>query len=54
LIGTFVSEIEVAVVSFAADEACDALLVVKIAEAGTAAAVAGGDALCFLFCSIGE
>jgi hypothetical protein len=39
------------VVSFAADEAWDALLCVKTAEAGTAVA-AGGGALCFLFCSI--
>jgi hypothetical protein len=39
------------VVSFATDEAWDALLGVKTAEAGTAAAAAGG-ALCFLFCSI--
>jgi hypothetical protein len=43
---------KVAVVSFAADEAWDALLGVKIAEAGTTAA--GGGALCFLLCSIGE
>jgi hypothetical protein len=40
------------VVSFAIDEALDALLGVKTAEAGTAAAAAGGGALCFLFCSI--
>jgi hypothetical protein len=40
------------VVSFAADEAWDALLGVKTAEAGTAAAAAGGGALCFLLCSI--
>jgi hypothetical protein len=39
------------VVSLAADEAWDALLGVKTAEAGTAAAVGGG-ALCFLLCSI--
>jgi hypothetical protein len=37
------------VVSFAADEAWDALLGVKTAKAGT---MAGGDALCFLLCSI--
>jgi hypothetical protein len=37
------------VVSFATAEAWDALLGVKTAEAGTAAA--GGSALCFLFCS---
>jgi hypothetical protein len=37
------------VVSFAADEAWDALLGVKTAEAGMAA---GGGALCFLLCSI--
>jgi hypothetical protein len=41
-------------VSFAADEAWDALLGVKTAEAGTAVAAADGDALCFLLCSIGE
>jgi hypothetical protein len=40
------------VVSFAADEACDALFRVKTAEAGTAAAAAGGGALYFLLCSI--
>jgi hypothetical protein len=40
------------VVSFAADEAWDALLGVKTAEAGTAAATAGGGALCFHLCSI--
>jgi hypothetical protein len=39
------------VVSFAADEARDALLGVKTTEAGTAV---GGGALCFLLCSIGE
>jgi hypothetical protein len=39
------------VFSFAADEAWDALLGVKTAEAGTAAAVGSG-ALCFLLCSI--
>jgi hypothetical protein len=38
-------------VSFAADEAWDALLGVKTAEAGTTAA-AGSGALCFLLCSI--
>jgi hypothetical protein len=43
------------VVSFAADEAWDALLGVKTAEAGTTVAVeGGGGALCFLLCSIGE
>jgi hypothetical protein len=40
------------VVSFASDEAWDALLGVKTAEAGTTAAVAGGGALHFLLCSI--
>jgi hypothetical protein len=40
------------VVSFAADEAWDALLGVKTVEAGMAAAAAGGGALCFLLCSI--
>jgi hypothetical protein len=40
------------VVSFAADEACNALLGVKTAEASTTAAAAGGGALCFLLCSI--
>jgi hypothetical protein len=40
------------VVSFASDEAWDALLGVKTAEAGTAAAAAGGGALCFLLSSI--
>jgi hypothetical protein len=40
------------VVSFATDEAFDALLGVKTAEAGMALAVAGGGALCFLLCSI--
>jgi hypothetical protein len=43
--------LKVAVVSFAADEAWDALLGVKTAKVGTAAA-AGGGALCFLLCSI--
>jgi hypothetical protein len=38
------------VVSFAADDAWDALLGVETTEAGTAAA--GGGALCFLLCSI--
>jgi hypothetical protein len=36
------------VVSFAADEAWDALLGVKTAEAGTTAVAASGGALCFL------
>jgi hypothetical protein len=40
------------VVSFATDEAFDALLGVKTAEAGMALAVVGGGALCFLLCSI--
>jgi Na+-transporting NADH:ubiquinone oxidoreductase subunit NqrF len=40
------------VVSFAADEAWDALLGVKTTEAGTATSAAGGGALCFLLCSI--
>jgi hypothetical protein len=40
------------VVSFAADEAWDALFGVTTAEAGTAAAAAGGGALGFLLCSI--
>jgi hypothetical protein len=41
------------VVSFASDEARDALLGVKPTEAGTTAAAAvGGGALCFLLCSI--
>jgi hypothetical protein len=40
------------VVSFAADEAWDAILGVKTAEVGTAAA--GSGALCFLLCSVGE
>jgi hypothetical protein len=40
------------VVSFAADEACNAILGVKTAEASTAAAAAGGGALCFLLYSI--
>jgi hypothetical protein len=40
------------VVPFAADEAWDALLGVKTVEAGTAVAVVGGGALCFLLCSI--
>jgi hypothetical protein len=43
--------LKIAVVSFAAAEAWDALLGVKTAEAGTAAA-AGGGALFFLLCSI--
>jgi hypothetical protein len=41
-------------VSFAADEAWDALLSVKTAKAGTVGVAAGGGALCFLLCSIGE
>jgi hypothetical protein len=45
---------KVVVVSFATDEAWDAVLGVKTAEAGTAGATAGGGALCFLLCSIGE
>jgi dihydrofolate reductase len=40
--------LKVAVVSFAADEAWDALLDVKTTEAGTTTAVVGGSALCFL------
>jgi hypothetical protein len=44
--------LKVVVVSFAADEAWDALLGVKTAEAGTVVAAAGGGALCFLLCSI--
>jgi hypothetical protein len=40
------------VVSFAANEAWDALLGVKTAKAGTTAAAAGGGALYFLLCSI--
>jgi hypothetical protein len=40
------------VVSFATDEAWDALLGVKTAEAGMAAATGGGGALSFLLCSI--
>jgi hypothetical protein len=40
------------VVSFVADEAWDALLGVKTAEAGTTAAATGSGALCFLLCSI--
>jgi hypothetical protein len=39
------------VVSFAANEAWDALLGVKTAESGTVAA-AGGGAILFLLCSI--
>jgi hypothetical protein len=42
------------VVSFAADEAWDALLGVKTAEAGRVGVAAGGSALCFLLRSIGE
>jgi hypothetical protein len=45
---------KVEVVSFAADEASDALLGVKTAEAGTVQTAAGGGALCFLLCSFGE
>jgi hypothetical protein len=40
------------VVSFAADEAWDALLGVKTAEADTTEAAVHGGALCFLLCSI--
>jgi hypothetical protein len=40
------------VVSFAANEAWDALLGVKTAEAGTTVAAVGGGALFFLLCSI--
>jgi hypothetical protein len=40
------------VVSFAADEAWNALLGVKTAKAGTVAVAAGGGALCFLLCYI--
>jgi hypothetical protein len=43
---------KVAVVSSASDESWDALLGVKTAEAGTAAAAAGGAALCSPLCSI--
>jgi hypothetical protein len=46
--------LKVAVVSFAADEAWDALLGVKTNEAGMAVVAASGSALCFLLCSIGE
>jgi hypothetical protein len=49
-----VSQLKVVVVSFAADEAWDALLGVKTVEADTAVAAAGGGALYFLLCSIGE
>jgi hypothetical protein len=43
------------VVSFAVDEAWDAIFGVKTAEAGTAAAAAaGGGAVRFLLCSVGE
>jgi hypothetical protein len=41
-------------VLFAANETWDALLGVKTAKAGTAGSAAGGDAQCFLLCSIGE
>jgi hypothetical protein len=44
--------LKVAVVSFAIDEAWDAILGVKTAEAGTTAA--GGGALYFLLGSVGE
>jgi hypothetical protein len=44
--------LKVAVVSFAADEAWDALFGVKTAKAGTTPVVVGGGALCFLLCSI--
>jgi hypothetical protein len=44
--------LKVAVVSFAADEAWDALLGVKTVEAGTAATAVGDGALCFLLSSI--
>jgi hypothetical protein len=44
--------LKVAVVSFATDEAWDALLGVKTTKAGMA--VAGSGALYFLLCSIGE
>jgi hypothetical protein len=40
------------VVSFAFDEAWDALLSVKTAKAGTTVAATGSGALCFLLCSI--
>jgi hypothetical protein len=40
------------VVSFAVDEAWDAVLGVKTTESGTTAAVAGGGALWFHFCFI--
>jgi hypothetical protein len=43
---------KVVVVSFATDEAWDALLGVKTSEAGMTAAAVGGGALCFLLCSI--
>jgi hypothetical protein len=45
--------LKVVVVLFATDEAWDALLGVKTAEAGTVAVVGSG-ALCVLLCSIGE
>jgi hypothetical protein len=41
-------------VSFAADEAWDALLGVKTAEAGMVGVATGSGALCILLCSIGE
>jgi hypothetical protein len=40
------------VVSFATDEAWDALLCVKTTEAGTTVPATGGGALSFLLCSI--
>jgi hypothetical protein len=43
---------KVAVVSFATDDAWDAFLGVKTAEAGTAAVAVGGGALYFFLCSI--
>jgi hypothetical protein len=42
------------VVSFATDEAWDALFGVKTAEVGTTVVAADGGALCFLLCFIGE
>jgi hypothetical protein len=41
-------------VSFAVDEAWDALLGVKTAKAGTVGAAVSGGALFFLLCSVGE
>jgi hypothetical protein len=46
--------LKVAVVSLSTDEAWDAILGVKTFEAGTMGAAAGGGALSFLLCSIGE